>query len=189
MGTQQIMLAEASAAAAATYATWNGADKDASITLSGGSLVATTSGVGTSLVRSTIGKSSGKWYWEYTFTVATPIFLGVSDTTPATNHWPGQDATSYSYYKSGNSYNVATATAYGATFVAGDVISVMLDMDSGLIAFRKNNAAQGTAYTGLTGTMYACVGANVGASAITANFGASAMVYSPPAGYNTGLYS
>src|SRR3989344_5257710 len=51
-----------------TFATWNPSDKSASITFSGSDLTATgpTSGSTFFSVRATIGKSSGKWYWEST---------------------------------------------------------------------------------------------------------------------------
>lgn len=55
-----------------TYATWNPSDKSANVTLSNGNLTATiTANTAFYGARATIGKSSGKWYWEQT----------VSDTT------------------------------------------------------------------------------------------------------------
>lgn len=49
-----------------TYATLNPSDKDAAITLSGGDLTMSSATNAWRSVRATIGKSSGKWYWEVT---------------------------------------------------------------------------------------------------------------------------
>ncbi len=170
------------------YATWNPSDKSSHITLSGGNLTATTDGTASS-VRSTIGKSSGKWYWEVSMLTNQFQIIGIQNATASLNQFPGGDANGWGYYgSSGSKYNGAGAVAYGATFTAGDVIGVALDMTAGTIIFYKNNSSQGTAFTGLTGTQFAAIGDPGAAGAHTANFGASAFTYTPPAGYNAGLY-
>lgn len=66
-----------------TYTKWNSADKDADITLSGGDLTTSVIGGGTGGVRSLIGKSSGKWYWEYYMTTldTKQVILGIANAT------------------------------------------------------------------------------------------------------------
>jgi len=80
---------------------------------------------------------------------------------------------------------------YGNPHTAGWVLGILLDMDIGTVAFTQNGVSLGTAYTGLTGTMYAAISTVVDNPAVvaTANFGASAFAYSVPSGYNSGLYT
>lgn len=167
--------------------TWNPSDKDATITLSNGNLTAACSSVGFGAVRSVRGVSDGKYYWEVTIQTANARELvGVIDGASVINTILGTSATSYGYFGfDGTKRNNASSTAYGATFGNGDIISVLLDMDAGTLTFWKNGSTQGTAFTGLTGTLYAAFS---GGSASfteqgTVNFGASAFTYSPPAGY------
>lgn len=188
---------------AVTYSTWNPSDKDASISLTNGNLTTTTtSGTGWVIVRSTVSVSSGKWYWEY-HNDSGAVYFGMEGiATSAANlaSYGGSDAYGWSYYAAGgNKVNNASFTAYGATYIAGDTIGVALDMDNGKIYFSKNGtwqnsgdpvAGTGYAFSGLSGSMFATVSHNgTYVTAVTANFGSSAFTYSPPTGYNSGLYS
>ncbi len=181
-----------------TYATWNPSDKAASFTLSGGDKIAAPDSSGTpGKVRATIGKSSGKWYWEYVIvSYASDVYVGVATSAASVDTYTGAEATSWSMR--GDTFGVdkntnGTPTAYGGTgtLSPGDVIGVALDMNAGTIVFYINNTSQGTAFTGLTGTLYPSVGdsGTFSAPTITANFGATAFTYTPPAGYNAGLYT
>ena len=176
----------------ALYATWNPSDKDADVTLSNGNLTAHNAAGGT--VRATIGVSSGKWYWEVNIDDASGgVLLGVANGTAALGDFVGSDANGWGYYSlDGHKFNNGADAAYGATYTTNAVIGVKLDMDSGTIEFLKNNISQGTAYTGLTGTLYPAWGPAGGSSPTapngTANFGATAFVYSVPSGYNAGVY-
>lgn len=181
---------------ATTYATWNPSDKSTDVSLSGGNLV-----VAKSLqnwpggVRSTIGKASGKWYWEVTVTTAhadRTYCVGAATASASLVSTAGcfgaADNLGWSYYgNTGNRiYSTNTSAACGATYTTGDVIGLALDVDAGTLAYYKNGSLQCT-QTGLTGTIYA--GANVydTTGSLTANFGASAFSYSVPAGFCSGL--
>ena len=143
-------------------------------------------------VGSEIVVSSGKWYWEIQFTVAGSLragYIGVA--RPTATMW--EDGTSWGYY----GYNgtkcgdVPGGSAYGSTYDAGDVISVILDLDSGVLAYRKNGTDIGTAFTGLTGSFVACVTGGSSAPPMpqfAANFGQSGFLYPVPPGFNPGLY-
>lgn len=143
-------------------------------------------------VGSEIAVSSGKWYWEIQFTVAGSQragYIGVA--RPTATMW--ENGTSWGYYGyNGTKYgDVPGGSAYGPTYDAGDVISVILDLDSGVLAYRKNGTDIGTAFTGLTGSFVACVtGGSSGTpmAQFTANFGESGFLYPPPSGFNPGLY-
>jgi len=171
-----------------TYATWNPADKGAGMTLSGSNLTAT---VGTpAMVRSTIGKSSGKWYWEVTRgSGSSDNVIGIANSSAGLTSYVGSDANGWGYIgSSGQKTNNASAAAFGASYTTGDIIGVALDMDTGQVTMYKNNTSQGIMYTGLTGTIYAAFGTGNSGDNVTANFGATALTYSPPGGYNAGLY-
>ena len=73
-----------------------------------------------------------------------------------------------------NSTGGGATSAYGATYTTGDVIGVAFDADNGDLVFYKNNASQGTAFTGLASdTYFASFGdaSTTDASTMIANFG------------------
>ncbi len=170
------------------FATWNPSDKNASITLANANTTATMpSGSGVGAVRATVGKSAGKWYWEVTVDLVDVNAIGVGNTSATLSGYVGSDANGWGYGSfDGNKQTGGVGTAYGATYTTGDIISVALDMDAGTLVFYKNGASQGTAFTGLTGTLYPMISLLAGGAAdqMTANFGASTFAYTPPAGHN-----
>lgn len=168
-----------------TYATWNPTDKAANITLSGGNLTA----VGITSqdnVRATIAKTSGKWYWEITpsgsiTSFAVGVTTGATTLTTAFTDQAGYGVNDVGQKGHAGSYIGGYTPAYSA----GDVISVLLDLDGGTIVIWKNGVSYGTMYTGLSGSFYPAV---QGYTILTANFGATSFSYTPPAGYNAGIY-
>ncbi len=183
---------------ATTYAAWNPSDKSSTVTLSNNNLTATNSDqtLNWTGVRGDIGVSSGKWYWETTIDSADVhnyMLVGVANTSAVLS--AGGDSNTFSYNSvTGKTYGPTTGTAYGASYAAGDIIGVALDMDAGTLSFYKNNVYQGPAYTGLTGTLYPFQGLasdtlGAGFSQVTANFGSTSLTYSPPSGYNAGLFT
>lgn len=183
------------AVAGTTYATWNPSDKGGGVVLSNANLTASISTTPTDggCVRSTIGKSSGKWYWEITANSTQYTTVAVMNGTDsvASGTFPGAGPGGYMYYGlSGTKYNNGASTSYGTSFGTTIVIGVKLDMTAGTIEFLRSNVSQGVAFTGLTGTMYAATGNySISANLCTANFGATAFTYSVPSGYNAGLYT
>ena len=174
----------------ATYSTWNPTDKSPSGTLSNVNLTFTSASATWYTARSTVSVSSGKWYWEVTCTTGLNFMIGIgtASASVANSSVIGvTDAFSWAYNGGGSKYNNGGSTAYGATFSTGDVIGVYLDITGGTLGFKKNNVDQGIAFTGLTGTQFAMTSVNNCSD--TANFGSSTLTYSPPTGYNTGLYS
>jgi hypothetical protein len=127
-------------------------------------------------IASTIGVSSGKWYWEYTGAAGqlVGIFLQgglISSTTGA-----------LSYFSDGNKYTGSTPSAYGASWLGSDVIGVALDLDAGTLTFYKNNVSQGTAFSSLSGTYFPWVRTSTSATG-SLNFGQRAFSYTPPSGF------
>lgn len=174
--------------------TWNPADKGAGVDLSGGNLVAA-SGFYTSSVRSVVGVSSGKWYWEVTITAgAIYVMAGIGNSSALVEHgslgvYPGADANGWGYYgASGSKFHEDVAAAYGPTLAEGDVLGFALDMTAGTLTIYVNGVSYGVAYSGIVGTIYAMMGSGASAACtVTANFGGSAFAYTPPAGHNHGF--
>lgn len=173
-----------------TYATFSTTDKSNNIALSNWNLTAT---IGTPLwgsIRSNIGKSSGKWYWEYKITtVGGWPTIGIGNSVWALGNYVGVDTNSWSYYAPWKFITNWVQTGTPASFTTWDVIWVAYDATVGQVTFYKNWVSQWVPYSGITGTMYPMVGMiwNVLVS-VTANFWATPFSYTPPAGFNPWLY-
>jgi trimeric autotransporter adhesin len=166
----------------AAAVTWNPSDKNSDFVLSNGNLTALVSGATTGIARATVGKSTGKWYWEVKPAAGSFTMFGVAQAGHSLSAYVGSTIRSY-YNFNGNKYDTAT-TAYGASYSSTDTVGVALDMDSGTLTFYKNGVSQGTAFTGLTGTWYPSVTAMGDAGdGGTANFGATAFTHTPPSGF------
>lgn len=180
-------------------AVWNSADKDANIVLSGGDLTASTDAAGWDSVRSNLSVSAGKWYFEITVDLATNGFveIGIADSGVPLSGEPGADPDGYAYRGfAGDKMNNNAWTAYGDTFITGDIISVAIDMDSGKLWWGKNGTWQASgdpvagtneAYDGISGDFYAILCLHGDTWAATANFGASAFTYAVPSGFHEGF--
>jgi hypothetical protein len=172
------------------YATWDPADKGLNIALSNGNKTASHSTNTSNGVRSTIGKSSGKWYWEI-FIAANPgdIYCGIATSSASLNSKLGGDAFGWAYQQNAAVFHSNSSTPYGSIYTTGDTIGIALNMDAGTLIFYKNGVQQTTAFnTGITGTMFAAW-SGFGNDSVVANFGAAALTYAPPAGFNAGLYN
>lgn len=187
---QQMLLAEASTTPGVTYATWNPSDKDAGITLSNGNLTSLNNTASKS-VRSTIGKTTGKWYWEVYVVSAVENDIGVANGSFALTNYLGNDANGVGYDSSdGKLYKSNAAVASGgSTYSAGSTLGFALDVDAGTLKVYNANTLQYTYTYVFSGTIYAAVGGFAINAESTANFGATAFTYSPPGGYNSGLYT
>lgn len=181
---------------------WNPADKTGPVTLSGGNLIASF-GFGSSAVRSDFSASTGKFYWEVTYTnranVAAGICLSTSDMLSI-------NATT-SFVNDGGSVWVGTnnMASLGGSYADGWVLCIALDTTADRVWYRNGAAGQwngsGTANpaTGVGGldissfsagavpifsyTAYSAAGGGVS----TGNFGASAFVGAVPSGFTAGF--
>jgi len=170
-----------------TLAQWNPSDKSGNITLSGGNLIATknlSDGLSAG-VRANIGKGSGKYYWEVTIIALTgPINLGVAKLTSTLAQQLGFDSGGFAYRQDATRFNNSVSAAYGATFAAGDVIGVAMDLDADQITFYKNNVSQGVIYAGsLIGTYYPAASIQNLNDQVSVNFGGTPFVYAIPTGF------
>ena len=193
---QLLLAVKKTSAAPPVYATRNPSDKSANITLSWWDLVATASNTAWKSARATIGKSSGKHYWEVV--VSWPwswnCMVWVGSWSDALNNFVWFNATWNSYYSYtgkadwANRYNNNTNLTYWAAFTLWDVIWVALNMDAGEVTFYKNNTSQWV-ITWLSWTQYPMCSPYDNTLVCTANFGATAMTYTAPWGYNQWLYT
>jgi len=176
-------------ATVANYAVLNPLDNTA--VLSEANLKITYTGAVTwHAARGSIYVSSGKWYWEVNVVQVGYLMIGVASPSFSLDNTYGTNTYNWTYFQpNGNKYGPGiggAGSAYGASYTAGDVIGVALDMDAGTLTFYKNNTSQGTAFTGITGLVAPVIALNneTGSGGIAAiNFGQRPLSYSAPSGY------
>jgi hypothetical protein len=187
----------------ATRATWLGHTYNASVTFSGGDLIATRtdSSGGVCCINSTIAVTSGKWYWEITADeigiTANAFHIGIATESNLYN-FPLH--LQYLYRSDGNKYKDGIAYAYGDSYTDGDVIGIAVDFDAKKIWFSKNGVwqASGDPGAGTNEAFASLSGEAVNAfvylgtyqnNKVTANFGQTVFTYAVPSGFKSGLYT
>ena len=138
---------------------------------------------------SSLGASSGKYYWEVKISASgsNRDFIGIADKVAGASDFSpySGNAKVISYYGyTGTSQVGSTGTAFGATFGTGDIIGVAMDLDNYKIYYSKNGVFQGSGNptTGANGLaidtspasgFYYAQGANIHntASTFQTNFG------------------
>jgi len=179
------------------YATLNPLSKGSSSTLANGNLEYTSIGAvsATSSASSTIGMSSGKYYWEVTLTSsATDVGVAIAKAAPTGG---GFDTNLILLYLTdGSIYALGSNTSYASGFAQNDVVNVALDVTAGKIWWGKNgtwlvngNPATGAnpSYSsGIIGnTWYADCGHGGGnvTRSLSFNFGSRPFAYAAPTGF------
>jgi hypothetical protein len=141
---------------------------------------------GNSQKRASFGVTTGKWYWEILVnSSATANMVGVANSSATLSQYLGQNANGWGYYSDGQKYNNGSGSNYGASFTTNDIIGVALDMAAGTLVFYKNNSSQGTAFSGLSGTLFPAVSDASSASSanLICNFGQRPFAYTAPTGF------
>jgi hypothetical protein len=188
-------------AVASNYCTLNPLKKGTTYipTISNGNLTYTAEYNAQNPASSTIGVSTGSWYYEATITNKGYVpGVGVHD--PSNNFGTGDNWRSYIngiiLFSEGTLHPGGTSTGY--TFAAGDVMGIAFDASSGKVWIAKNNTwfnsgnpAAGTGQVG-TATGYSALapvldGTNVGGNkdTINVNFGQRPFSYTPPSGFKS----
>ena len=120
------------------FATWNPLLGPQTCALADGNLTVTSSG-GHRGTRSTIGVTSGKWYWEYRVgSVAVNSYVGVSNRMSADGLSGGSD---YMFHgTSGNNYADPSGSfsVTNAAFTTGMIIGCAFDYDAGTLNIYKD---------------------------------------------------
>ncbi len=177
--------------AAADYAswggTWNSADKDADVALSGGDLVASvTAALGG--VRGTQGRSatdSGGFYFEIRIAGTDMIHVaGIGNSSAAITGYPGSDANGWGYYPHDRvRYNAATLQSF---YLNDEYIGFDIDLTAGTMAVIWAGVRRDSVFTGLpAGTYfpaYSSASDGFGVQTGTLNVGASSFAYGLPSG-------
>jgi len=184
------------------YATWNPADKFASIGLSNGNLTATGTGGTWGAVRALYPKTTGKYYWEITVdaTQNNWLLVGVGNVTGNLTGWWGDDQVNWAGLQSNIGLVWGPSAVPGNyTYDDPNIIGVAMDAGAGKAWLAINNSwiasgdpAAGTnpSCSGLSGAQYAALNLYSQASvSATANFGATAFTYAAPAGFGDGINS
>jgi hypothetical protein len=178
----------------ATLATWSATDKDTNVTLSGGDLTAT--GASSQVaVRATVGKNSGRWYWEVSADSASSSqsAIGVLTMTALLDFGLGNSvATGAGYTSSGSLSSSSGNSASTCAYTTGSVIGVALDLSARVIYFSVDGVWQagGDPTTGGGGLplgagtedVFPAVSLGFG-DTLSVNFGQSAFAHAPPDGF------
>lgn len=204
--TETATAADTPDATATSPSTWNPSDKAANITLSGGNLTVGASSITAGAVRSTSGKSSGKLYFENTWTNPTggagADGVGIGTATAALSgatSLPGNATGGCIVYVGGLiRYNgISTGVNIGA-IATGQTHCVAIDLTNSRIWFRINGGNWNNSGTANPATNtggidistlfpsnapFAVVTKNGSVPSCTTNFGASAFTQTVPSGF------
>jgi hypothetical protein len=131
----------------------------------------------------------GKAYAEFFFDVVTsPASIGVvpiNDTAADGSLYTR--STNVSYRAGGNKRVLGTESAYGASWVANDIIGVAVDPTANTIEFLKNGTSQGVITSSALFAQGNCTFAvatdDIGSPQGYANFGQRPFAYTPPSGF------
>lgn len=173
--------------------TWNPSDKGAGISLSGGDLTVSAAASTTDGVRAGLGKTSGKWYFEF---VAPTINAGSSNvciglanaSAPLTTGNPlGTTANSAVARGSDGSCRYNNAGWGSVTWNSGDIIGVAFEPGVDIKFYRNNVLAATLSSPDIpTGELFPASGGQGGGSVNpgTVRFDSAAFTYAPPSGYS-----
>ncbi len=177
------------------------------VTISDGNLTFQNANSGSSNdARATFAVSSGKWYWEVEADSLGQSGVGREFIGVVSPEWRlgtgsagsnfSQDSTGYAYNTVGQKLNNGSASSYGSSLSAGDIVGVALDLDNGKIWWSVNGTFQASgdpaagtneAYSGLSGTFAPAFAVDYGVatSRLIANFGQTGgLTYTPPTGFS-----
>lgn len=182
-----------------TYCTWNPADKNANITLSGGDLTASSVVATAQAVRGTQSFAETKsYYFEVTWNSGSNIYIGIGNASASLSQFPGNNANSWSVANTGLKWNNASSSSYTTSFTTGATVGVLLrwnrSSNAWNIYFRtaagvfNQSIFGGVAYSSITGTLLPMIGSTSAFNA-TVNFGASPFVYDIPDGALPGVWT
>ena len=185
------------------FVSWNPSDL-VSVTLTGSNLVATLN-ANNGGVRSTLGPSSGKFYWEITpnASATTNVGFGVAlGSVSVGTIYVGAAGTAQINSAGNISVNGSVVVNSIGLPTAATAVCIALDLTAGLIWFRasptnnwngssSNNPATGVGGVSIssimTGPLYPSFSAFSSGAAVTANFGGSAFSGTVPSGFTAGV--
>ena len=129
----------------------------------------------------TIFVDSGKWYAEFT---AGQVSTATNADAAGVCGVGTTSAVLRGYAPNGQYYNGSAWAAYGATYTAGDVIGVAVDVASQTLEFFKNGTSQGQKTSiGLSTLAFVAWAQGASGNNIVVNFGQRPFAYTPPTGF------
>lgn len=145
-----------------------------------------------STIKSNIGLTTGKWYWEYK--ASNPGGIGgVARASELINYFLGNGPFSWGFsgYSNQALFNNDIKTSFINNWIKSVVVGFYLDMDTGTLGVIVNGTDLGIIFRGITGTVYPSASGNTRFTnvAITANFGKTAFSGVVKPGYNPGVYN
>jgi hypothetical protein len=167
------------------YCTLNPVDKGSIVSLTQGNLEFTMSGITTQACRSTIGVSSGKWYWEILISTLGAGAVGISGPSDLLTGDLGDTGTQRGLRLStGLKTGIGATAGTTSTFSSGDIAGLALNMDAGELTIYKNGSTLGVTHTGISGITIPTLGMHSSASStLVANFGQRPFAYTAPSGF------
>ena len=143
--------------------------------LSNGNTTASCSTNYKGVILSTLGASTGKYYFEAKITNADDFGVGITDDAISLNTWSPSSGNYVFYLTDGSIRRPSGSTASGTTYTTNDIIGVAWNATDSEVTFYKNGSAIASAYSveGTQGTMMFAV-ADVGTSSdntVHCNFG------------------
>ena len=143
-------------------------------------------------MRATVGKSSGKWYFE--ILVNGYLHIGLASLNAPTNNYFASHAEGWGYSSGdGKKWNDNTPVVFGDSYGTNDVIGIAFDMDAGRMWWALNGVWQAggdpatnldPAYTNLSGTLYPAAALFFTATFATIRFNPISFSYSAPSGFS-----
>ncbi len=179
------------------YATLNPLNLHSDITLSNGNLELTKTNNAYRTAVSTIGVSSGKWYFEVkpTANVDGTMYIGIEQIVRIDKQIAYQNGNNGFAWRAEGGFiqndAMGSGSSYGsAGYTNNDVIGVAADLDNGSLTFYKNGTSQGAAtiFNGGTlpsGTYFFGVSPYASGATVQVNFGQRAFAYAAPSGYKS----
>jgi hypothetical protein len=166
-------------------------------TFSDGNLKFSTSSIGK--IFSTIGVTSGKWYWEaqnLSSNSLSSLVNGIGLITGKPTTYGGGDPGDYVWLTRSNTgspssaYNNGTSTGYGQIAVAqGAIVGIAFNADRGTLEFFVEGVSQGVAWNNIpvgSNYVYTPISGDPNSSTDTdgsINFGQKPFKFPPPAGF------
>lgn len=156
------------------FGAWNRGQHYGAVTLaSSGTIALQTPGSNAPARPAVVPKRSGtlqiEWEWITTTLAGANAYVGFTEfgeLVDPSNGRLGYTSRGWSYGNNGAKTNAGSDTAYGASYVVGDVLGAVVDFAAGSITFYKNGVSQGVAFTGITfADLYP--GAKIGSTGFT----------------------
>ena len=145
------------------------------------------------MARTEFSAMYGKWYIEHTVLIPTnkqePTAIGVVTGGHPIGNWIGSNVNSWAWWPhEGTKFHSDFQEFYGTALVDGDVVGVLLDIQTGQIAFQLNGVDLGVMYSGFPAyvPLYFATSA-LNSSFARTNFGQTLFKYPVPAGYYPGF--